>query len=1080
MRKKRDLWQLILGLAFFLTALPAAAQKYLFSGTVVDEAGQSLPGVAIKVMGTKTGTITDADGHFTVRSDENTPMFQLSYLGMKNLQYKGSAKPMKITMVSDAYTMQETVVTGYQKLKRENATGAFQAITAKDLDTRYMPDLAANLEGKVAGLVKYGSDLTIRGTGTLNADSSPLVVVDGLPISGTLADVNPYDVEKITTLKDAAAAAIYGARASNGVIVIVTKRATKEKLDIELNTDLTFYDKNHYSDYGYASTADHLKVEQDNFDWITNHPEAYNYLSGQYRHRGKLLSPITQLMMRHHLGQVSDADYNSTIAAWSRNNYRKEWQDQMEHNRFMQQYNLALRTKGRYLNSNIVVNWQGDNTSEVEQYSNRLSLQYNGDLNVTRWLNLNFGITLNNTRDKKHASGHYDLNDLTSFADYQSMYNADGSPATLKGYVALDEPSLQNSSFGLKDEGVVPVDELHKSFEKTRETYSRSFVHLNVSLLPELRLSAMFQYEDISDRGETYLTPDSYGIRHIYNLFTSGGVHYMPEGGQLNVTSGEQNYFTFRTQAAYDKTFAGKHELNAVAGYEYRQTYSRNTQNRLYGYDEQTLTSATGLINFKDLINLQTTDLGTNYTPQDVFSSSDVADIGCVRHRYLSYYATADYTYDHRYSMSASYRVDKADLFGADPKFRSCPLWSAGLGWNMQNETFMKEFKWIDLLKVRASYGVTGNINSKYSSFLTAVIWTSDLYGDKVADLNAPPNDQLRWEKTATVDAGVDFALFDHRLTGSVDFYNKKSTDVLSSIDVNPTIGWTTLNTNNAGVSNKGIELQLSGDILRSRTEDGFGISADFTLAYNKNKITALYHEATSGVKALDSYHKGDPVNALYSFRFDHIGTDEDGYQQVYWKKADGTTNCNSLYNDAFTVADVELNGTLDPKWSGSFTPTLTYKRFSLGGMFVFYAGNKFRADAQDWDISDGLSYGSYIPKSFLKYWNASEEDRKKLLGNGYMMSRMNMYTSDLYYCDQDVASADFLKLRSLVLGYHLSDKACHALGISALRIRLQMENVFTCVRNKYGIDPERVNAKTGELQLRAPKSCTLSLNINF
>ena len=1049
-------------------------------GRLIDSDGEPLVGATVKVAGANRGTVTDSEGFYSLPDIMEGELLEYAYLGMKPYKRAASDKLVNIMLETDTYTLDDVMVTGYQNLKRENATGAFQTISSESLDDRYVANLSDHLEGKIAGLVNYDNQLTIRGVGTLKASSSPLVVVDGLPISGTLSDVNPYDVEKITVLKDAAAAAIYGARASNGVIVVVTKKATKEKLTVDFNADVTMRNKLDYDDLGYCNAAEQLELEQYNFNWMVNNEDALYSLEKYYKTRGNVMSPVSRLMMRHYKGEISDDEYNKTIQQWGRNSYRNQWQDLMEHIRLQQQYNLAVRTKGKYLNSSVIVNWKGDNTTMKDQYDNTLSMQYNGQLDVTKWLDMNFGVTLNNNRTKTRPSGYMGRTGMTSFAEYESMYNADGTPATLQAYVWLDEPSLSDPDLGLKDEEFVAVDELRRNAAKSRETYVRSFVHLNAHPLPELKLSAMFQYEDISNRSESLIEGDSYSMRHQYNLFTSGGKHYLPEGGQLDQTSGEGNYYTFRTQATYDKTFAEKHAVSAIAGFEFRQTYSRSERSRLYGYDDQTLTNNTGLMDFASLITLESSDLGKIYSPSYVFLSSDVAGVSENKHRYESYYFTANYTYDKRYSLSGSYRVDKADLFGADPKFRSRPLWSVGASWNAHNEAFMKDLKWLDMLKLRMSYGVTGNINSNYSSYLTAASHVSDVHGEKYATLNTPPNDQLRWEKTKTWNAGFDFAVLNHRLTGSFDVYHKKGSDILSSIDLDPTTGWSSLYTNNAETLNKGFELQLSADILRAKSDKQVGISLDFTLAYNKNEIVKINHEPTSGFSALKSYHEGDPINSLYSFVFDHVATDDEGYQQVYWKKANGEVVAEDIYNSTFTVDDVKFSGSLDPKLSGSFSPTVTWQRFSLGGTFVFYTGHYFRATAQQWSTSSGLYYGNAVPKSYLDYWRASESERKDMLGNGYMMSNMYVNTSDLQYCDRNVDHADYLKLRSLVLGYSFTDRLCRSLGINSMRLRLQMNNVLTWVRNSAGIDPESVDAYTGTLNPREPKSYTLSLNVKF
>lgn len=1067
-----------------ITRQKSSGKQRTISGYVRDEQGEPLAGVPVCIGETRVCTVTDANGFYTFNIPVENTTLKFSYVGMSTAYIaipvgKGNVRK-DITLQSNT-TLDDVMVTGYQTLKREDATGAFQTISSESLNDRYGDNLSDHLEGKIAGLVNYKDQLTIRGVGTLKASSSPLVVVDGLPISGSIDDLNPYEIEKITVLKDAAAAAIYGARASNGVIVVVSKKASQEKLSIEFNADLKVRNRYNYDDLGYCNAAEQIELEKYNFDWMVNNATAYKSLMSNYKSRGNLMSPITKLMIKHHLGEISDEEYNSTINQWSKNSYRGDWQDFMEHHRLNQQYNLSIRTKGRYLNSSIVINWKGDNTNYKNQYNNTLSLQYNGIMDVCKWLSSSFGVTLINDRKKSHATGDVDYNSYKSFPEYLSMYEPDGTPARLQAAVWLGEPSLSDSSLGLKDEGYVPVEELNMNYAKSRQTYSRSFVHVNILPFDGLKLSGMFQYEDFVGRSETLLDGDSYSMRHLYNLFTKDGKHYIPDGSRLDHSSSEGNYYTFRMQATYDKIFAQKHAVSAIAGFEFRQTYSRTSQSQVYGYDDQTLTNTSGQVNYAILKTLKSTDLGSIYTSSSVFNSNDVAGITEGKHRYESYYFTANYTYDKRYSASGSYRVDKADLFGADPKFRSRPLWSMGVSWNVNNEKFMKKYTWIDMLKLRMSYGVTGNINTNYSSYLTSRTHTSIISGEKYATLNTPPNDQLRWEKTATTNVGLDVSLLRHRIDLSFDFYYKKGTDVLSNIDLDPTTGWTSLYTNNAETRNKGFEMQLSADVLRNKTPRDFGISTNFTLSFNNNKIVKLNYKPTSGYAALTSYREGDPINSLYSFAFDHIETNEKGFQQIYLRKANGEVMEMNLASTAFTVNDIVFCGSTTPKVSASFTPTLKWQRFTLSGVFVYYGGHYFRANAQAWNTSMSYSYGNAVPKCYLDYWRAEESQREGMLGNGYMMSKL--YSNASYYTyfnDQNVDHADYLKLRSVVLGYNFSDGVCKSLGISALRLRLQMNNVFSVVRNKYGVDPESTNATVGTLGLTTPKSYTLSVNVKF
>lgn len=1053
------------------------------NGRVLDEEGEPLIGASVLLDGTATGVATDADGNFSIKINGKNPVLTVSYIGMhtEKVSVHNPDAFMKITMRSNANVMDEVVVTGYQNIKRENVTGAFQQISSADLDTRSVSNLTSNLEGKVAGMVVYNDNIQIRGTGTFKAATSPLVVVDGLPINGTLADINPYEVDKITVLKDAAAAAIYGARASNGVIVVTTKRGVSDKLSVEFNADFSIYEKRNYDDLGLCTSAELIELEEANFNWIASRPDDFASMESSYNSYKGTWNPLNRLMMQRHYGEVSDADYNRQVSEWKKNDYIRDWSDFMEHTRFEQRYNVAVRTKGKVLNNNLVINWTGDNTALINSYDNKLSLRYLGDLNLTDWFTASMGLQVDNSRQKGRYSD-YDDTDYTSFPRYLSFYNADGTPARLQNRVDLNEPSLANPDLGLKDEGFVPVDEMLLNTTKFRETYTRAFVHLNFFPLPELKLSGMFQYEDITSKREDLQDGNSYVRRHWYNLFTSGGKHYMPEGGLMHETNAEANYYTFRLQATYDKTFLDRHEVSAIAGYEYRQTRNRNSSFEMYGYDEKTLTNGNGSMNFYDMTKLKSTDLGPNYNSNVYFYTTDLARFTDSEHKYISYYSTLNYTYDHRYSLSGSYRIDEADLFGADTKFTRRPLWSAGASWNVQNEAFMKDYTRIDMLKPRVSYGVTGNINSNYSSYMTASVNNHYDTGDKYASINTPPNDQLRWEQTKTFNAGIDFGFFGYRLNGSLDYYDKRGSDILSKVDVDPTTGWTSVNMNNASTRNRGFELQLNGEILHAARPSQVGLRAELAVAYNNNKVTAINHTATSGMAALSSsdYKKGYPVNSIYSFRYDGVRYDEDGYQQIHWLKADGSSQSANLTSKTFETADVVFSGSLDPKWSGSFTPTVTWQRFSLSAMTAFYLGHKFRPNYEKWHFNTSYSYGASAPKAYLDYWRATPEERQNMIGNGMVMDYTEMYWDYPYYSDQHIASADYLKLRNVVLTYTFTEKLCRKIGLSGLRLRAQVNNVATWVANSEGIDPERVDAETGEWNFGTPRSYTFSINASF
>jgi len=1069
--------------------------KRTVKGMVIDDQQLPLTGVNVRLRGTNIGTTTDLDGQFSVFVEGNDPVLDFTFMGMLPQEVRAHSVKDGLIFVEMQPTeslMDEVLVTGYQNIKRENATGAYQLISSKTLEQRYTGDVLSNLEGRVPGLVGYEngmndggeSSLTIRGVGSFNARTNPLVVVDGLPVEGGLSSVNPYNIENITVLKDAAASSIYGARASNGVIVITTKRAQNERLDIDFSADLTISEKNDYSEMRWASAAQLIELEQKNFQYVKFSPNqsAFKNVESYYTRNPYSLSPIVRLLMDNYTGALTSDQLNSRLAALAQNDYRRQWQDAWERPQISHQYNLSLRNRGKYVNSSIVLNYRGDNMGVKREHDNMLTFSYRGDMNLTKWLTMEFGANLINDRTKKHISSEW--NSITSFAPYLSMYNDDGTPAGMEAATYLGEASLSDTKLGLKSELYYPLEELGRNFARSRETNIRSYVHAKATLLEGWSVGGMFQYEDIYQKTDAYQETESYDMRHLYNLYTAtDGTRYLPDGGVLQTTTSEGAYYTFRAQTDYSHVFDEHHAIEALAGFEYRQSHFKSNHSTMVGYDEDSQTNNMGQMNFGELRDIEgsTSALGSFYQMygapgSEGFGTSDVL------HRFYSIYANGGYTYDHRYSLSASWRVDKADLFGADPKYRGRPLWSVGAGWNMENEAWMKDVKWVDALKLRASYGLTGNIAQDFSSYLTATIGVNEMNGARVATLNTPPNEQLRWEKTASLNIGADFALFNGRLTGAIDFYRKQGSDLLTTTDLDPTTGWSSLTINNGKLRNTGIEFQLNGEILRPRSRQQIGVNMAASVAFNKNKITSVNHEATSGAEALQSYtlHQGYPTHALFSFDFVGMQT-INGIQYFGWRDHEGTPHYTDTNTEEFTPADVIYSGSLDPKVSASLTPELTWNGFTLTAMFAYYGGHHMRARYADW-TSDGSQYGyksltvvDAVPAAYLDYWT---DESGQVPANGYPGS--TNVVGNPQYCSANVVPADYMKLRTLILGYNFPRAICRKLSAQALRLRFQINNLCTWVRNDLDIDPEANNPFSGDSSLRSPRSYTMSISANF
>ncbi len=506
--------------------------KRTITGSVTDEKGEPLAGVNILLENSTWGAVTDMDGKFTLQVDGENPIIRITYIGMKEQHIRVNAHKsdfFAIRMLSDAKIMDEVLVTGYQNLKRENATGAYQMVSSKDMGNRYSGTIVSNLEGKIPGLVSYNNGLSengeasllIRGVGSFQAKTNPLVVVDGLPIEGSIESVNPYEIENITVLKDASAASIYGARASNGVIVITTKRAHEEKLTVDFSADLTIHEKVSYDNFQWANAAEMIELEKYNFYGMRNDEDqvAFNSIVNYYHQRPSILSRISRLLIENHLGELSDQALNSQLERMSKYDYRKEWQDAMERNQVLQQYNLSLRTKGKVLNSSIVANFKQDNNGIVNEKNQTLTFSYRGDLKANNWLNFSFGTNIINERAKTHLSDG--MNGINSFNPYRTMFNEDGTRAAMEAGVLLDEESLKNPAFGFKSVTYNLLDETDMNFRNTHRTNIRSFVHANANILPEWRVGAQYQYEDITYKSDAFYEADSYKMRSMYNSYTA-------------------------------------------------------------------------------------------------------------------------------------------------------------------------------------------------------------------------------------------------------------------------------------------------------------------------------------------------------------------------------------------------------------------------------------------------------------------------------------------------------------------------------------------------------------------------------
>ncbi|WP_301709817.1 SusC/RagA family TonB-linked outer membrane protein [uncultured Duncaniella sp.] len=419
-----------------ITSARSENTQLTVSGKVIDSTGEPLAGVSVIIASTHEGCATDVNGLFNIKVPDAHSVLMFSMIGMEpQAQMVGEQRVMNIIMHEITNMISEVVVTGYQDIKKEKMTGSVTTINAEKLKDRYTPNILDNLEGRVAGLSTYGGRPIIRGTGTLHASTSPLLVVDGLPIEGSLSDLNPYDIESINVLKDAAAAAIYGARASNGIIVITTKNARKnDKIDIDFSANLTIYENLNvdYADNHYMTPEQQVDLESNYYDYyfFNNDGEISDPIKNTASaiSLGHMISPVRNAYYQRALGNISQTDLESTLSSLKNNNFALDYAKAVLRRQVLQQYNLALRGSTEKMHNNLVINYKKDNAGRINNYNNWLNIYYKGSYDLTSWLTAT--VSINGIYNKKrdlgsNATAGYD--DIWSMPSYTQLYNDDST-----------------------------------------------------------------------------------------------------------------------------------------------------------------------------------------------------------------------------------------------------------------------------------------------------------------------------------------------------------------------------------------------------------------------------------------------------------------------------------------------------------------------------------------------------------------------------------------------------------------------------------------------------------------------------
>lgn len=1104
-----------------------SAAKRLLKGHVQDKNGEPLLGVSIRLVGTNLGTVTDMNGDFSLTVSGDHSHVELSYIGMQSQKIKIDGKGLlNVVMRESDNLLEEFVVTGYQTLSKERATGAFDILDKKALESRIHTNAMSALEGEVPGVSVYNDKIVIRGVSTFSSSvgNDPLIVIDGLPTEQKLTDININDVESITVLKDAAAASIYGVRAANGVISVVTAKHVKDQTNIRFTADWIWTENPSLSDYHYASTSDIMDFELAHIQSSAqrnNQTEAY-FLKDNLKGIGEAgsssntlpyYSPFRYARTQYTNGEMSEADYNALISKWRGQDYRKEYMDEAWRTPLRQSYNLSINSGTERQSTYISLNYIGDSQRVISNENKYFKGYLKTSQKLADWLTFELGV------DAQYSylmSGDSQYTSFTTLEPYTQIKDANGN-RVYRDYVDISNqiftgglhtnPKIQSQIEGLPQFMSYRfniLDELDDNKTKEKNFYIRSFAKLNFNILKGLKFSTSFSYEFGKDNAETYNSESSYYIRFLRNRFaTYSSVNsVIPEGGRMSMTDMKRDNWTFRNQLDYQTVIKDEHAISLSAGLELREN-NRDIPNTstYYGYNPTSL--AYTALNVKDMMNVGVKE---SYIYNNNTSAGAVRDgsyirlsdygltpsLSSVQNRYFSGYFVGGYTYKERYGISGSFRIDQANLFGTDPKYRYRPLWSVGFKWNMAKEGFMKELSWIDVLDLRGSYGLTGNVDQTTTPYLVARMQTQNRYTAETIPytmISEAPNPLLRWERTASYNLGVDFILLGGKLSGKLDYYHKRSDDLLATIEVPFTSGYSRQRVNYGAMTNNGFELSLSSPWWKNKD---WSVYSSFTFYYNKNKVTRSFYNATQASQLISGsyYQEGRPFNAIYAYQYGGLtsgGTDaQNGIPDII--RADGTSvvhfNENGGINiDASTTMkpeDLVYMGSGTPVWGGSFTQNIRFRNWELSAFVTYYGGHKVYVPSFDFyamnynTLSDFYSQSwtpenssSLIPKHFV-YYDASADGGKAIgLQEMYQKSTAN------------VEDGDMIRLRNISLAYSLPTKYVSKLRMENVKLIAQVNNPCFWSAAGHGIDPETLGTG-GSWTLPQPTSYLLKLNVQF
>ncbi|GGA92155.1 SusC/RagA family TonB-linked outer membrane protein [Puia dinghuensis] len=1047
----------------FITVRLRARQDRTVHGRVVDENKEPMGRVTIHIAG-EGDAESGEDGQFDLSVHYSGSRLEVSMVGYEtqDVALPEPGKELTIQMKLRAGTLAEAVVvhTGYQDQRKLATTGSFEVVDNDLLNRRVSPNILDHIDGVVSGVlfnknIQPGvnqASISVRGRSTIFGNPNPLIVVDNFPYTGDISNINPADVESITVLKDASAAAIWGTLAGNGVIVITTKKGRSwGEPRLSFTTSQTGSQRENLYYLPILSSSDYIDIE----DTLYNRGYYNAFLaSTQY----PALSPVIELLSHGKPGMPPAPDIRAQIDGLRKVDTRSDLNKYFYRRELNSQYVLSATGGSERDQYYLSAGYDRDLSNLVRNEYDRVTLLGNNSYTLLpNRLELSTGLAF--TASTTYLNNN--TNNLNISYPYAQLADVQGNALPVPYSLRL--PYVDTVGGGkLLDWHYRPLDELRNADNTVHLHEYRINLGLRFSILKGLEARAYYQYARADSDFVQYYSLKTYTARGLINSYTqdSAGIlsFPVPRGGILNEY---QNTFTtndVRLLLNYsDSLFRGR--INGMAGVEVRDREGTSQNSVLYGYDPDLGTSlpVDYLQSYRNYVTGQPQQL----TYGNIRTGT--AD------RYVSYYANGNYLYRGRYMVSASARRDESNLFGVNANQKGVPLWSVGAAWEASKEDFYKA-KWLPYLRLRLTDGYNGNVDRDVSAYTTAYISGSlNPYFNPFAGIANPPNPALRWERVHIINAGLDFGLKGSRLTGSIEYYLKSGLDLIGFSPVDPTTGVATFEGNTADMINHGLDLTL-------RVEQPIGAvrwNSVLLFSFVRDKLTRYL--AKPG--AVQDYFNtqtinplvGRPLYSVYALRWAGLSP-ANGDPQGWFQGKVSTDYAGMLSTDS--LGYLRYKGAANPTVFGSFRNSFYWKQWGLSFNIIYKLGYVFRRNSIFYyDVFYGGSKGH--PDYERRWQNAGDEKRTNVPSLDYPAdpNRDNFYR----YAEVLVERGDHVRLQDLQLSYELARAAHAKLPVSAIRFYLYANNLGILWKaNHAGIDPDNVST------IPTPRTLALGVKVDY